>query len=336
MAARGGLWLIYALGGGWGHLTRAAALALASLPRNRIRILTNSPYAARVHSALPQLDLVILDPSLPLKTARHETIRQVEAANPECLIVDTFPRGLGGELPQSLAALAATKVLVHRDLNPEYVAESNLHSFVASNFDLVLIPGEGEGAAFHDLPAAAITEPWLVRDPQPRARPGGTSRVVVCTSGNPDELAWYGQAVSSLRTLDPGLDICCVAPARPPGCPEDCWVEHWPASDLYSTADAVIGGAGYNVIHECAACQVSLIARPWPRKYDRQWMRARRAINNGWARIVETPMEAAIAATDQMKQPLIHERVKIRNGASGAVALIERKISSPPATSPAR
>jgi len=47
-------------------------------------------------------------------------------------------------------------------------------------------------------------------------------------------------------------------------------------------------------------------------------------------------MEAAHAATDQMKQPLIHERVKIRNGASGAVALIERKISSPPATSPAR
>jgi UDP-N-acetylglucosamine:LPS N-acetylglucosamine transferase len=105
---------------------------------------------------------------------------------------------------------------------------------------------------------------------------------------------------------------------------------------LYSTADAVIGGAGYNIIHECAACQVPLIARPWPRKYDRQWMRAGRAINNGWARIVETPMESAHAAINQMKQPPMRERAKIRNGARDAVALIERKVSSPPATSPVR
>jgi hypothetical protein len=335
MAARGGLWLIYALGGGWGHLTRAAALALAALPRHRIRILTNSPYAARVRRALPQLDLAILDPSSPLNTARHESIRQVEAANPECLIVDTFPRGLGGELAELLASLPATTVLVHRYLNPEYVAESGLHAFVGSNFHLVLIPGEGEGAAFDDLPATAITEPWLVRDPQPRARTGATPRIVVCASGNQDELAWYGQAVSSLGTLHPGLDICCVAPLCPPGCPQDCWVEHWPASDLYSAADAVIGGAGYNVIHECAACEVPLIARPWPRKYDRQWIRASRAVNNGWASIVETPMEAAQAAIDQLRQPK-RDRVRIRNGATDAVALIERKISSPPATSPVR
>jgi hypothetical protein len=216
MAARGGLWLIYALGGGWGHLTRAAALALAALPRHRIRILTNSPYADRVRATLPELDFVVLDSSLPIKRARQETIGQIHAANPECLIVDTFPRGLGGELPESLAALAATKVLVHRDLNPEYVAESNLHSFVASNFDLVLIPGEGEGAAFNDLPAAAITQPWLVRDPQPRSRIGDTRRVVVCASGISAELAWYGQAVLSLRTLRPGLDSLLRRSGAPP------------------------------------------------------------------------------------------------------------------------
>jgi len=44
--------------------------------------------------------------------------------------------------------------------------------------------------------------------------------------------------------------------------------------DLLPGVDLVVGGAGYNTVNECLACGVPLIARAWPRKYDRQSLRA--------------------------------------------------------------
>src|SRR5579863_10123249 len=180
--ASGELWLIYALGGGWGHLTRAAALARVACARNHVRILTNSPNAPCVSRALPELDIVALDPTLPAATAREQVIRHIQAADPSLFIVDTFPRGLGGELADAIHSLRATKVLVHRDLSPLYVAEAKLHTFVQSAYDLILIPGEDEGAAFADLPAAVVTEPWLIRDPPPVRDRVRQPSVVVCAA----------------------------------------------------------------------------------------------------------------------------------------------------------
>jgi hypothetical protein len=277
-----------------------------------------------VAQALPELDIVALDPSLTPATAREQVIQHIRAAHPRCLIVDTFPRGLGGELAGVIDPLAATKVLVHRDLSPHYVAEARLRAFVRSAYDLILVPGHGEGAAFADLRAAVVTEPWLIRDPPPERRLEGQRRVLVCAAGTPEELAWYGTVVALLRQLDGRLDIRCVAPICPTGCPSECWVEHWPAADLYPTADVVIGGAGYNTIHECLAWQLPLIAHPWPRKYDRQWLRAQRAAQRGSVTVIKTPNEAAEAAIRQLKEPPAPQRrCEFRNGTTDAVMLIE-------------
>jgi predicted glycosyltransferase len=324
MPGRGGLWLIYALGGGWGHLTRATALARVASPRNQVRILTNSPYAPQVSRALPELDIVALDPTLPAVTAREQVIQHMRTADPSCLIVDTFPRGLGGELADVIHSLRATKVLVHRDLSPRYVAEAKLHAFVRSAYDLILIPGEDEGAAFADLPAAVVTEPWLIRDPPPERDRVRQPSVVVCAAGTEKELSWYGAMVVALQALDDGIDIRCVAPVCPPGCPRKCWIEHWPATDLYADAGVVIGGAGYNTIHECLAFEVPLMARPWTRKYDRQWLRARRAAGRGSVTIVKTPTEAAEAAIRQLKQAPARRSHRPSNGVIDAIARIEQ------------
>ncbi len=324
MAQASDLWLIYALGGGWGHLTRAASLARAACQRHRVRILTNSPYAPQVIKALPDLDIVALDPSLPTATAREQALEQIRAAYPDCLIVDTFPRGLGGELAGMIDSLAAAKVLVHRDLTPRYVSEANLRDFVRSTYDLILIPGHGEGAAFADLPRAAATEPWLIRNPRPMRRPGLQRRILISAAGTTGEQAWYGEVVASLQTHNGGLDIRCVAPICPPKCPVESWVEHWPAADLYPTAGVVIGGAGYNTIHECLAWRIPLIAHPWPRKYDRQWLRARRASQCGSVTVVKTPHEAAEAAIRRLNEtPAPTCRNEIPNGTIEALALIE-------------
>jgi hypothetical protein len=130
-------WLIYALGGGWGHLQRALSLARIAGP---IRILTNSRYAEVGHAlACPKGGLINL------------------------LLVDTFPRGLLGELVNVLPKLTIPKILIHRDLNPRYVAQTNLRQFVLDNYDLVLVAGEPETAPFADLPIARQTAPWLIR-----------------------------------------------------------------------------------------------------------------------------------------------------------------------------
>jgi UDP:flavonoid glycosyltransferase YjiC (YdhE family) len=326
MAGGGELWLIYALGGGWGHLTRAAALARVACARKQVRILTNSPYAPQVRRALPELEIVALDPTLPTPTVREQAVQQVRAADPSCFIVDTFPRGLGGELADIIHSLRATKVLVHRDLSPRYVAEAKLRAFVRSVYDLIFIPGEDEGAAFADLPAAVVTEPWLIRDPPHERDHARQPSVVVCAAGTEEELSWYGAVVGALQALDGGVDIQCVAPVCPPGCPQKYWIEHWPASDLYADAGVVVGGAGYNTIYECVAFEVPLIARPWPRKYDRQWLRARRGARLGLVTIVKEPREAAKAAIRQHRHTPARRSYIPINGVHEAIIRI-RNIS---------
>lgn len=311
-------WLIYALGGGWGHLTRAVALAQAA----PARILTNSPYAARVANAMPELDLLVLDPDLPIAEARIEIVEAIRAAAAGCLIVDTFPRGLGGELAGMLHSLAPTKVLVHRDLNPHYVATAGLKDFVQFNYDLILIPGEDEGRAFADLPTAAVTAPWLVRS---KPNPSLHTDILICAAGPLEELAWYGAVAAKLLARSSAI-VRCVAPIRPPGCPAECWIEYWPAADLIATADVVIGGAGYNTIHECLAYHVPLIARPWPRTYDRQWLRARRAAKRGSVTIVDLPEEAASAALHQLRTRKARAAVEFRNGTAEAVTRIAQLV----------
>jgi len=101
------------------------------------------------------------------------------------------------------------------------------------------------------------------------------------------------------------------------------WIEHWPASDLFPAAGVVIGGAGYNTIHECLAWQVPLIAHPWPRKYDRQWLRARRAARQGSVTVVKKPSEAAEAAIQQLRQAPAHRSHRPINGAYDALTRIE-------------
>jgi UDP:flavonoid glycosyltransferase YjiC (YdhE family) len=295
------VWLIYALGGGWGHLTRAVALARVAQRDRPVRILTNSPYAGMVADALPALDIVGLDAGMPAEATRAAAVRAIAECQPSCLIVDTFPRGIGGELAGLLGTMFARKVLVQRDLNPRYVAAAQLGRFVAAHYDLVVVPGAGEygGAA-----ECHITAPWVVRCAGEIPRRGRVKEVLglgsdeercvlVCASGRADELEWYGSVAAHVRRLDRAAAVRCVAAERPPGCPEECWVRYWPAMDLFGCASVVVGGGGYNTVNECLAWNVWLLARPWPRAYDRQELRVQRASTGGRVVGVKEPAEAA-------------------------------------------
>jgi hypothetical protein len=321
------LWLIYALGGGWGHLTRAASLALAASHR-RIRIVTNSPYAAQVRAAMPSVDIAAIDPLLPLEEGRRAVWAHLESTQPECLIVDTFPRGLGGELAAYLPACRAVKILVHRDLTPAYVEAKDLRDFVRRHYALVIAAGEGPqlGEPLIEL----LTAPWLARsarDLPERSPVPFSGGVLICAGGYREELEWFGAVASGLAGRLPFL---CVAAECPPGCPTESWIRYWPAMDLFPHATVVIGGAGYNTVYECEALRVPLVARPWSRKYDRQWLRLKHAAARGAASAVESPDEAVRAAVRVARPPLSARRAYV-NGADRAAARIEALVRSSPA-----
>jgi len=280
-------WLIYALGGGWGHLNRALALGRIAATQTEVKIITNSPYAQHINN---EGCIIHWLPEPKDFSATCQEIREM-ILNTKCdrLIIDTFPRGLGGELADILPQLQSIpRILIHRDINPDYITAKNLRSFVVENYDTVIVPGEGEDLPLADLPNVQHTAPWLIRnvwelpdrmvvrshilkvDPDIKT-------ILVCTAGNASELALFAQLTLCLHQNFPECAVKILAANCPVNCPEALWVSHHPGIECLAAADVVVGGAGYNTVYECAALGVPLVAFAFQRLYDRQAKRANKA-----------------------------------------------------------
>ncbi|MBD0336781.1 MAG: hypothetical protein ICV62_14930 [Cyanobacteria bacterium Co-bin13] len=323
-------WLIYALGGGWGHLNRAIALGRIAAAHSPVHILTNSPYAAQVGEELerwrqqgkPVPTLLIF----PATLEKAALCRQVQAyllsTTCRCLIVDTFPRGLGGELADLLPRLSCPKVLIHRDLSWDYVRSHHLPDFVARHYDSIIIPGEG-AVPLASLPLAHPTPPWLIygtadlaeafqsQVSSPDQGPEGclssnpfTGKrplILVCAAGNAAEQAFFGTLTHQLQQAFPHTSLRCLSASCPPGCPPALWLQAWPGLPWVAQATVVVGGGGYNTVYECAALKKPLIAFAWPRLYDCQ---ARRLSRYGTQVSTNSEAIAQVNATLQSPQNL--------------------------------
>lgn len=331
-------WLVYALGGGWGHLNRAIALGRQAATQHHVRILTNSPYAPWVEtqlhqiafsqSVLPNLSLQIL-PTASFTETRHQVQRIIQNKNYDCLlIVDTFPRGLGGELVDCLPSLSSIPtILIHRDIDPAYVQAKQVGQFVEAYYDTILIPGEGDDVPFADFPQAVHTEPWVILNaPElPPVLPTEKPTLVVVAAGNLEEMAFWGQLMVQLQATFSETNCRCLAYTCPPGCPPHLWIQQWPGLPVLHQADVVIGGAGYNTVFECCAIGKPLIALAWPRQYDRQWHRGQQ-----WAQLVETPQASIAAVKDLLQASRNPNQIQLyRNGIGDAIAIIDKTYSAP-------
>ncbi|MBD1879263.1 UDP-N-acetylglucosamine--LPS N-acetylglucosamine transferase [Coleofasciculus sp. FACHB-T130] len=346
-------WLIYALGGGWGHLTRSLSLGRMATRYHNVKILTNSPYATYLRGE--DCDVQIIAPDAGFG-ATCEQVRDVLLnTRYDCLIVDTFPRGLGGELADILPQLKhIPRILIHRDISPVYIHRFALRSFVKENFDAIIVPGEGEDSLLADLPIVRYTSPWLIRNAEElpdrmKARsllgfdalchkpgncksqlykqspPAGVRKkiILVCAAGQASELSFFSQLSTYLNAAFPDAAVRVLAPVCPDGCPPQLWVSHSPGIECLLAADVVVGGAGYNTVYECAAVGVPLVAFAFKRLYDRQKVRALRC-----AYCVEE-IEDAIATVAMLQnqvssRPLDYRPLDYPNGAVEAVRLIEQ------------
>ena len=271
--------LIYSLGGGWGHLNRSLALARVAAQKYKIKLISNSPYLALSNTA--NYKLFAISPETSFKQTKKAIAQTIEQESFDCLVVDTFPRGLGGELSDLLPKIGQPKILVNRYLNPEYIHRYQLKEFVRQNYNLILIPGENIPSDFANLLPTIKTAPWLIRSsPELADLPTAANLlgltleqiqqplIAVLASGYKSELTLYG-AIAHLLSQQ-GYTVRCMSATLPPNCPTDIWRFHYPALECLWLADIVIGSGGYNTIFECDRLDLPLIAIPHQRLYDCQ------------------------------------------------------------------
>ena len=342
-------WLIYALGGGLGHLNRVIALANVACRSRHIIIMSNSPFAETIQEQNTNENISIH--VIPHDISREEGVEQVVSLltiTPCVLIVDALVRGIWGELAPILPHLTnIPKVLILRDLPLKYIVEKNLENFIDNNYDLVIVPGETEQPLFENLTNIEYTYPWLsfsskqlpsrqeARDllnfDETQAK---QKTILILASGKGVEQEVYGFIAKDLSQKLPWVNIRCISLIYPPKCPFDLWVSHFPAFEYLPAADLVIGGCGYNLFYECMALQIPLIAFPWERVYDRQKVRAQKAesLGLGTVKIVASVEDVYYQVSEILGQQLIEnglnythnfKRPKFKNGVKKAVRLIE-------------
>ena len=341
-------WLIYALGGGLGHLHRSLALANAVAKRNvqaseksknapqiAVRILTNSPFASRIApEAEATTDAGIV--RIPHDWGREDTISRVREVialqDFDTLIVDTFPRGLGGELPEVTENLECSRALVHRDLNSRYAEKAEVAQAIQS-FDRILVPGES--AAYDSLPQANRTAPWLIRDSQDLLAPHDARKKLRVASDKPviavlgcgkaselDEMRSIARRLAD--KFQTSAEVRFVSPlsaeSNSASSNELIEITLWPFMDVLRGVSLVVGSGGYNTVHETSAVGVKLVGLPRRRMYDSQSQRLPSCDTAMTYQEIENAVELHLAshASEQTGPPPQYE-----NGVHKAVEVIE-------------
>ena len=278
-------WRLYALGGGLGHLTRASALARAAVARGHaVELLTNSPFAPGLplESLLgPGAVVHRLDARLDKPATVAAVTAWLTAAPCDVLVVDTFPRGLAGELAALLPTVRAPRVLVHRDLNPVYVERFDVAARggrvrtarrARRGRALRAPPARGADRA---VAAAGRGRPAAARGGPAAAGPGGVGLarpvVAVLGCGRPEEVVEAGATAARLRrSLGERAEVRWLVPtgAETPGA-----LAVWPALAVLPGVDVLVGSGGYNTVQEARATGTPLVAWARSRLYDRQALR---------------------------------------------------------------
>jgi hypothetical protein len=321
-------WLFYALGGGLGHFARALALARAASRRANghvdCTVVVNTPWSNHLRPFIAQerVDWRFLSPTANRGAIGTEIAKIVASRAWDLLIVDTFPRGLGGELAPLLDGLGCPRVLVHRDLEPRYVEERRIESFVAEHYDLLLAPGERGPLA--DMAECQQTAPWLMRDAdellardEARAAFGATtaaSLVLVSAAGRPEELPFLRAVADALASPSRHVVFSSLAHGG-----------HFPLLERLAGVDVIVGGGGYHTVAEARATGTPLVGIALPRRYDRQ---ARR-LHGFVVAYDEASLRDAVARaleTDRSRCP------SYVNGVHEALAALDRLVEANRAT----
>ena len=282
--------LHYALGGGLGHIVRQLAIANSIQKqvagKSKSTIVATSEFAPAVaqlvaHQDHDHIQFELLPPNC-LPTESEHLLSKLIASKPiACLIVDVFPRGLGGELVNCFVEQPnLPRVLVARNLPSAYLHQFQIESFVRNNYQRVFrIEPE---APFKNLPQSQLTCPVIFQsataNPAAATTQGDERRVLVIGSGTQAEcqelrrLADDLNSIASSNIADDTSQQCKFYFHGPTLAGNDLF--HWPPASQLAGFDLIIGNAGYNLFWETRLTRVPAILFAQPRKYDNQRIRS--------------------------------------------------------------
>jgi len=213
------------------------------------------------------IEIELMPTDLEARAAGQWVERQLEAQPIDRFIVDSFPRGLAGELAPMLSRLSMRKFLVARHMNADYAIKPEVLESLQA-YEHLLLPGEASVWQSHCR--HTMTAPWFVRDAAEIPSPSSVraslaidpqKRVAVFVgTGNPEEVNEL-HALSLRAKVRTSLHIVWLSPTD---------VSNWPAMNVLAAADVVLGSAGYNLVWECRALKVPLLCQVRSRLYDEQ------------------------------------------------------------------
>lgn len=245
-----GIVAYFAPGGGLGHLNRAIAVCLRLRDAKvEARIVTNSPFAEGL-AALARCPIIRLKGDRWTESA-HAFVDEMQ---PRAIVTDTFPYGLRdewrSEKPRPPLIPVARRLLTPFPIEPK-------------DFSLIIraeplsVEHRASLGSSEVLPGPILLSPGRIATPIPITLDRDDLTLIV-HSGPAEELAVL------------------IALAQPPYAVISPWsnVEYYPATNLYSRADCIITGAGYNSMADLLAHRARHTAVPFPRRYDDQHARA--------------------------------------------------------------
>ncbi|MEB3327665.1 MAG: hypothetical protein VKQ33_00360 [Candidatus Sericytochromatia bacterium] len=301
----------YALGGGLGHLQRALAVLRWLRPRLGAEaplVVTSSAYAhLALAEGLPCLRLPGAHEAqaLPEGVASGLARQALAALGPiGCLVVDTFPDGLHGELTPAVLAGATHKVLVARPGGgtPEASPAWGCYDRVVAPLPVAPWAGvEAVGWVLARRPGEALAPADARRRlglPAVADRP----LIVAMHAGDPGEVVGlFGLVRDASERLGQPHDLRFFTPLPLGGWLVDPRVVHpWPASELLEAVDLLVTGGGYNATAEADAFGVRALQVAFRRSHDDQAARVgqrARAAQPGWGVAEWTAaLAAALAA----------------------------------------
>lgn len=285
---------MYAAGGGYGHLTRSLSLARSAVKTdsNRIVSILANDEAIKKLSVAGVSERIRL---LPIDTSKsNDEIRLdvrstiLKSSTFDVLIVDTFPRGVLGELDDIFSEINCAKFLVHRDTVPKYINSAYVLRAVGF-YDHILLPGEP--APLEDRTNATRTKPWLIQDDDElhsleearrclNVRDDSLPTCLVVLSGKPQERQAFSELGLRLDQELQGTAFVRVSGDVPEVIESELssiQIKFWPLMKVLPAVDFLIGAGGYNTVREAEATGTPLLAIPQKRMYDQQAKRLNRS-----------------------------------------------------------
>lgn len=303
--------VVYADGGGLGHLTRVQALRHTLGLTGEIVVLTSSHHVEdpRVAEGLRVVPIRIRRDDLAAR--RSWLQRTLVDLTPSRLIVDAFPAGLAGEIdvdtvPSSIEVVHVARLLrwpVYRRILPDAAVRPArtylLEPLHADHLDHLV--GHTDHLEHLDL----LDPPTTVTDPAPwepveaeldrRGAPVGRPRWLVAHTGPAAEVAdlvAYARDQAAAEGVSPVLVVATAPDAAPAPAPDLVVVDRYPVWPLFAGADRVVTAAGFNTMRQLAGHRARHRFVAMPRRFDDQFERARRARRDAGAVVGPEPEPA--------------------------------------------